>query len=265
MRHASVGVLIFIALTNVPVSGGRPLLDVTPRLANFSSSGDALPSPRRAPSREPLGVPQPAPIAPGPYAFLNTQAGTADPVAYDPCRPLHYVVNSANMPPGAEGIVAEAVALVAQNTGLHFVFDGSADEPPTYSDRPPFQPDRYGDQWAPILIAWSSSTDIPELGSEAIGYGGSTSINTRDGVRVYVTGDILLDGPALAKAMTRPSRGPAYVRGVILHELAHVLGLDHVNDPRQLMHAASATVTDYQSGDLAGLSALGSGECVGLL
>ena len=41
-----------------------------------------------------------------------------------------------------------------------------------------------------------------------------------------------------------------------------LLGLDHVDDPTQLMHAENSGLTGFAAGDLAGLALLGSGPCV---
>ncbi|WP_240721531.1 matrixin family metalloprotease [Pseudarthrobacter sp. NamE5] len=59
--------------------------------------------------------------------------------------------------------------------------------------------------------------------------------------------------------MTYPD-GSALVRAVIMHELAHVVGLDHVNDPTQLMYEENSG--QLGTGDRTGLAMLGSGECV---
>ena len=56
--------------------------------------------------------------------------------------------------------------------------------------------------------------------------------------------------------------GVAAARGVIEHELGHVVGLDHVNDATQLMNPSETpTVTGYAAGDLSGLAILGEGQC----
>jgi hypothetical protein len=52
---------------------------------------------------------------------------------------------------------------------------------------------------------------------------------------------------------------------VILHDLGHLVGLDHVEDPTQLVHpVGSSDVTGAQAGDAAGLVLLGAVACLSL-
>lgn len=225
---------------------------------SMRDASDTAPTPVRAESRDPLGTPLPVPADAGPYEFMAVQPGGGQPVTYDPCRPLRYVVNERQAPPGGEVVVAEAVSRVAQVTGLKFEYEGLTDETPA-PDRPAHQPERYGDRWAPILIAWSDPTQHPELAGDVAGVGGSHAITTgAGGPAAFVSGVVALDTPQLIS-------GPAAaIRGVVLHELAHVVGLAHVADPSQLMHELGRG-TDFQPGDLAGLSQLGVGPCIGRL
>jgi hypothetical protein len=219
----------------------------------------ARPSPQRAVSSERLGVPRLPPSHQGPHEFMAHQSDGATPVAYDPCRPIPYVINPRTAPPGAEALVGGAVQRIAEITGLRFELEGMTDEPAT-PERAAFQPDRYGDRWAPVLIAWSDPGELPVLDGEVVGIGGSTAIQA--GPRshlVYVTGMVALDGPQLG-GIVSSANGRAYVQGVILHELGHLLGLDHVDDPRQLMHARGR-FAHPQSGDVTGLVQLGAGPC----
>ena len=55
--------------------------------------------------------------------------------------------------------------------------------------------------------------------------------------------------------------GRKYVRAVVMHELGHVLGLDHVDDRDQLMYDENVGQTELGPGDRAGLAALGAGRC----
>ncbi|HEY0889152.1 MAG TPA: matrixin family metalloprotease [Nocardioides sp.] len=54
---------------------------------------------------------------------------------------------------------------------------------------------------------------------------------------------------------------PAAAQAVVMHELGHVLGLDHVPDPGELMHDENTGRVDFGPGDLEGLARLGATEC----
>lgn len=77
---------------------------------------------------------------------------------------------------------------------------------------------------------------------------------------MFVTGAVQLDALKLG-AMLRQPNGPLSVQAVIMHEVGHVLGLAHVDDPNQLIYPLGSHVTDYGPGDLAGLARLGAGTC----
>jgi len=77
---------------------------------------------------------------------------------------------------------------------------------------------------------------------------------------VYVSGSVQLDGPQLADVLRHPG-GRDEVRAIIQHELAHLLGLDHVDDVTQLMWPEGSAVVDFAAGDLSGLDRLGRGRC----
>nr|WP_255633411.1 matrixin family metalloprotease [Demequina sp. TTPB684] len=50
-------------------------------------------------------------------------------------------------------------------------------------------------------------------------------------------------------------------KALVMHELAHVVGLDHVNDESELMFPAVTSTVTWGPGDLAGLAAAGAGQC----
>jgi len=156
--------------------------------------------------------------------------------------------------------VAQAIAAVSAATGLNFVDDGPTDDAPTGS-REPYLPDRYGDRWAPVLIAWATPDEVPDFGIDVAGEAGATSVTAPSGDNTYVSCIVYLDP---AKYLDIASRsGQAITDSVILHELGHLVGLTHVNDPGQLMwpRGNTAGLTPFRPGDLGGLNALGRGPC----
>ena len=77
---------------------------------------------------------------------------------------------------------------------------------------------------------------------------------------MYVSGIVVLDRTQLS-AEAEPER--AAVRAVILHELGHLVGLDHTSDRMQLMFSESQfNVRDYAEGDRRGLAVMGTQACV---
>ncbi|MFI7581090.1 peptidase [Kocuria kalidii] len=226
---------------------------VRPYLPNASA-----PPPGVGAAPAPLGAPPEVADAGG-YRFTDSPDPGQPMVAYDPCRTVRYVVRPDGAPPGGRQLVEEAVAEISAATGLQFVPAGTTTEAPA-DRRAPYQPERYGRQWAPVLITWSDETEVPGLAGDVVGLGGSTARQAPGQPFVYVTGQVALDAPGLAQVLDRPG-GAAHVRATVVHELAHVVGLSHVDDPAQLMHPAGGT-TVLAAGDRAGLARLGAGECV---
>ena len=213
-----------------------------------------------AASPVPLGTPPAAPSG-GAAAFLLV-GDDGRPVTYDPCRPIAVVVNERAMPEGAEDLVADAVEEVRELTGLAIEVEGSTDEAPSLF-REPYQPGRYGERWAPVLIAWSDADELADLDGGVIGFAGSVHLAAAGQPDTYVTGLVALDGPDLGAQIDDDRTDLA--RAVILHELAHLLGLDHVDDPDELMFPEQRDDSvAFGPGDRRGLAALGAGPCIPL-
>ena len=241
-----------------PYSGYRP---------PGTGAADGMSPPPGVESRDsPLGTPAPVPESSDSYAFLRT--GTDQPfISYDPCRPIHYVVRPSNAPDGGDQMITEAVAAVSRATGFVFINDGLTNEAPS-TERPAYQPERYGNRWAPVLFAWERQSEQPQFtetlapgSTTTLGLGGSTAITVDDQHSTYVTGQVRLNAAALGTMSERPD-GYETVTAVVKHELAHVVGLDHVPDPTQLMASSmSERIHDFAAGDLTGLAMLGNGRC----
>jgi ribosomal protein L24E len=199
----------------------------------------------------------PAPTG-GSFAFLR-QAKQGGPARYNPCVDQHYVINPALAPPGAAAEVRAAFDRLSFATGIRFVYDGTTTEAHTlFGERQAYQPARYGNRWAPILVSWTSAVVEPLLSGGTLGYGGSTSFWFNDSDEAYITGEVVLD---VEGSILRDGFGAGLTRGnLVLHELGHVAGLDHVNDRSQLMYPSihAGTTDGYATGDLTGLSQLGA-------
>jgi hypothetical protein len=243
--------------------------DVPPEWASTEAEAKAVgagtdrPTPSVAPNTARMSSRPEAPPTEGHFRFLSTQTGSDAPVAYDPCRVIHVVINGRTMPPAAEGFVQDALEEVGHRSGLSFQVEGTTDEPPA-PDRPDFQPARYGDRWAPILVAWTDATEDHRLDGDAAGVAGSTFVDAA-GRAVYVTGDLSLDGPDVARILAEAGRnGPGYVADIIRHELGHLVGLAHIDDPAELMFPEGRVdrPIGYGPGDRRGLYELGGGSCV---
>ena len=239
-----------------PREGGNPSGDAGAPQPAEARVGTPPPGHEEADS--PLGTPIPPAVGSDSYRFLAVN-GDGSPVGYSPCRPLHYVVNADLAPAGSEQLVPDAIATISAATGISFIYDGTTGEQPS-PQRPPYQPDAYGERWAPLLIAWTTPEVAPQLAGKVIGTGGSTHFSYDGGPKTFVTGGLDLDAPQIANELLNPD-GHLYATAVILHELSHVMGLDHVEDPRQLMYPEIGTPEGLSAGDLNGLYELGKAQC----
>jgi hypothetical protein len=176
---------------------------------------------------------------------------------WDPCRPVPYYVNTAGMPRGAMATVRAALARVQAATGLTFSYAGRSRAVPFSSGSKAQGMPSYG-----FTIAWSTPSRVRQLGGSTLAISGSATQVAQLGpasfAQQYVSGGLVID----RNERLRLGMGRGRTLGfVLMHELGHVVGLNHVKDRSQVMAAylTSRSVAQYGAGDLAGFAAVGMG------
>ena len=190
--------------------------------------------------------------ADGAYAFLGTHSD-GRPVGFNPCQEIEYVVNPAGAPGGWEELVDRAIGDVSDATGLGFVDAGTTDSR-DFAERI----DRAGDP-LPVIIAWADDEEVDALADDVAGVGGPTLVS-RGLQRSYVSGSVVMDTDITDRLDRQIGGGNAQL-GLLLHELGHLVGLDHVDDSSELMFPTATRMTAFGPGDLQGLSLLGAIPC----
>ncbi len=188
------------------------------------------------------------------YAFLAMNGD--QPVAFSSCRLLQVAVYPAGGPPDAERLVREAVARVRSATGLDIVVVGAfGGHAPNWNfEAAPIRP---GD---PVSVSWQDGDAIAQLTEHIAGLGGSPVVTSPGGTPYRVAGTIALSRDYYSLLTQRGDHSEALA--VLLHEFGHVLGLDHVDSPRELMYDDNNELTTFGPGDLEGLRRLGHGPCI---
>lgn len=191
----------------------------------------------------------------GTFAFLQTQPGSQDPVGYDPCHPIEYVVNPEGAPSFWRELVDTAVAHTEAASGLKFEFQGTTDQRPFDAEqRGPF-----AGSARPAVIGFADEGEISALAGDVAGIGGSMATGSTFGRRYYVTGSVALDTDVFTRPLGLGDRNE--LQAITDHEFGHLVGLGHVQDPHELMNGHNIGRTTYGPGDLEGLARLGQVPC----
>jgi len=196
-------------------------------------------------------------------SYLTLGSGQTVVQRWNPCQQITYKVNLAAVPTKSRAVIlAEthaAIRVLAARTGFVYVYRGATTEVPRVGS--------LARQSAELIVAFTTPAKTNySLAGSTVAQGGSSASSwsfsngtTKTYGGAITRGFVVVDTPDLLR-MLKPGFGTGLRRGnLLLHELAHTVGLKHVSNTRLLMNPAvtSASPNGFAAGDVAGLAALG--------
>ena len=144
-----------------------------------------------------------------------TASADGQPVVWAPCRTVAVLVNDGGIP-GARAEVQRGLDTISSLTGTRFRVVGITDATPsrTWYDQRPIPP---------VLIGFVNDSDL-FLTADALG---SAVANP--------AGDRIATGAVAIRAATYVRMGAGQRQALLLHELGHLIGLDHTDARGDLM------------------------------
>ncbi len=242
----------------VPTGPATPLADPAPT----STFNPARP-PRPAPNQN--------------YAYLFAQRAGMPPAPYsrggtgyygwDPCKPITFAVNASRATQSQIAALHLAVSQVETATGFDFIYVGEATGSMNTNS---VDPRTTTGVTAMAVIGFSDPYETPALSGNTFGIGGvgmgidnqPQLIQSSIGQPAYIVrkGFAFADITDVARD-NNPALETRLIVSVLTHEIAHIIGLSHVDDSSQLMYGNLTSRQQFNTGDLNGLYNLGEPQC----
>jgi hypothetical protein len=174
---------------------------------------------------------------------FQTVTKSGAPGRWDPCVPISWRLYKPGAPKGAVALLKKSFNKVSAITGLVFEYRG-------YAPRSAVRGGTAG-----ITIGFMPRSSMLEVEGvpDASGSASLSGFEMADGRIVYTSATV-----TLLRSRFSPRAKVSVWEPLILHELGHAVGLDHVDDRSQVMYPYEQSFRSYQYGDEAGLKLLGA-------
>jgi hypothetical protein len=187
------------------------------------------------------------------YTFLQTYNGK--PIRWNPCHVISYRVNLKYAPAGVMTDIREALRRITLATGIHFKYVGTTSWLPRadYKGWPgtsnaviawsPRDPMNMSQSWTTWIAGRGGPNTGPYRGTPWW-HRGWADFNSHDNKR-------------FPSGFGKNGRG-----GLLMHELGHMMGLNHAKGANQIMYGGgtNAAASVYGAGDMHGLRLVGRSQ-----
>jgi hypothetical protein len=182
----------------------------------------------------------------------------------NPCVAMRWKYNPARQQFDALGLVTESMNSLAQATGIEIIYDGLTDEYDNSGGEYSVDTVDVDHPRTFMLVQWEdplrpATGDSDTTDKVVLGIGSAGFRRGRPGFP-----EEFADGGSVTLRASKALTDATTFRSTMLHELGHVVGLDHVDDQSSIMYPLNGGVTEWTPSDLAALATVGrpgAGRC----